>query len=138
MVIQKVSTLAWLCKRQMVNKEEVNGSDNNYNEQTSNSVSQEIQSDLSTIQHFTPTSNVVFQVRNGSLVPSQTDLGKNQQLLSSESFINHHGFCKPQLGVQMTSDTDNTMAEEPNSTNYTSGEGKLDTFILGRHMSICI
>ena len=86
MVIQKVSTLTGLCKRQMVNEEEVNGSES-YNEQTSSSVSQEIQSDIST-NHFTPTttSNVVFQVRNGSLVPSQTNLGGNQ-LLSSKSFI---------------------------------------------------
>ena len=128
MVIQKVSTLTGLCKRQMVNEEEVNGSES-YNEQTSSSVSQEIQSDIST-NHFTPTttSNVVFQVRNGSLVPSQTNLGGNQ-LLSSESFINQHGFCKSQLDVKMTSDTDNTMAE-PNSTNYTSGEGKSDIFLM--------
>jgi len=122
MVVQKAFTLAGLCKRNLVNGKNVDGSDDIFKEQTPNSSPERQQSEINNKGALIKTSNVTLQVGDGSFISVQNGDGKNH-LLNSQSFINQYGFCQSKLDAKMTSDTDNIMTE-PNSTNYASEAGE--------------
>ena len=119
MVIQKALKLVRLWEVKEVS-EVVDGS-HVCNEQKPN-VSPDICSEIKTHDHIIK-KNIAQQGNAGSFGPDHRDYSPNG-ILNSESCVIQHGYFNSKGGVKMTSDTDDTMAE-PNSTNYTSGGGKL-------------
>lgn len=115
MVIQKVVKLVGLWEVKEVN-EVIDGSDI-CNEQKPN-ISPEIRTQCHLIKN-----NITQQGSTSSFQSNQNDYSQNL-ILNSEYLVSQHGYFKSKLGIRMASDTDDTMAEPTDSTNYTSGGGK--------------
>ena len=128
MVIQKISshTSFGSCKLRFSSKDETR-SDVSGNQDKLQCCSPDTQKDIKTSCNAKISGDdVCLQVRDGSINPCQNQFCSNRpRILTSESLnFQHDVFCKTNLDVKMTSDTDTTMAE-PQSTNYNSGDGKL-------------
>ena len=142
MVIQKFSSHHSFgpCKLNFGSKDEKR-SDDSRNQEKLQSCSPDAQKDLRTSCNGKISGDEVFlQVRDGPISPCQNHFTSNRpQLLTSESFnFQHDVFCKTNLDVKMTSDTDTTMAE-PQSTNYNSGDGKLRVLLTKKlHQTLLI
>ena len=119
MVVQKVFARAGLYKRSLVNeKNDVDGSDNTFNQQTPSGTSETQQTDINLKCGVSAkTSNTALHVGEGSFISGHYVYDKNP-ILNSESLMKQYLICKSKQGVGMTFDTDTTMTE-PNSTNYT-------------------